>query len=138
RNENVGVFLQRMREIAAEKLAGVDLAPVMVADMELALDSLSFEMLEHLNYLEPTGYGNPRPVFVSRNVKVKSSRAVGKDKSHLKLTVTDGKATLDAIAFRLGHLKPDLPARIDLLYTFEVNEWQGRKSLQLNVKDIKF
>ncbi len=138
RNENVGVFLQRMREIAAEKLAGVDLAPVMVADMELALDSLSFEMLEHLNYLEPTGYGNPRPVFVSRNVKVKSSRTVGKDKSHLKLTVTDGKATLDAIAFRLGHLKPDLPARIDLLYTFEVNEWQGRKSLQLNVKDIKF
>ena len=138
RNENVGVFLKRMREIAAEKLAGVDLRPVMVADMELALESLSFDMLDHLNYLEPTGYGNPRPVFVSRNVKVKSSRTVGKDKSHLKLTVTDGKATLDAIAFRLGHLKPDLPARIDLLYTFEVNEWQGRKSLQLNVKDIKF
>ena len=131
-------FLKRMKEIATEKLAGLDLAPVMVADMELALESLSFEMLDHLNYLEPTGYGNPRPVFVSRNVQVKSSRTVGRDQSHLKLTVTDGKATLDAIAFRLGHLKPDLPARIDLLYTFEVNEWKGRKSLQLNVKDIKF
>ncbi len=138
RNENVGVFLKRMREIAAEKLAGVDLHPVIVADMELALESLSFEMLEHLQYLEPTGYGNPQPVFVSRNVQVKSSRTVGRDQSHLKLTVSDGKATLDAIAFRLGHLKPDLPARIDLLYTFEVNEWNGRKSLQLNVKDIKF
>ncbi len=138
RNENVGAFLKRMREIAAEKLAGVDLRPVLVADMELALESLSFEMLEHLNYLEPTGYGNPRPVFVSRNLRVKSSRTVGKDQSHLKLTVTDEKSTLDAIAFRLGHLKTDLPARIDLLYTFEVNEWNGRKSLQLNVKDIKF
>ena len=138
RNENVGVFLKRMKEIAAKKLADVDLRPVMVADMEVSLSDLSFEMLEHLNYLEPTGYGNPRPVFVSRNVQVKSSRAVGSDKSHLKLAVTDGKATLDAIAFRLGHLKPDLPAKIDLIYTFEVNEWRGRKSLQLNVKDIKF
>ena len=138
RNENVGEFLRRMKEIAAEKLAGVDLGPVLVADMELALESLSFEMLEHLNYLEPTGYGNPRPVFVSRNLRVKSSRTVGKDQTHLKLTVTDGNATLDAIAFRLGHLKADLPPKIDLLYTFEVNEWNGRKSLQLNVKDIKF
>ncbi len=138
RNENVGAFLKRMRKIAEEKLSGVDLRPVMVADMEVSLSDLSFDMLEYLNYLEPTGYGNPRPVFVSRNVQVKSSRTVGSDKSHLKLAVTNGKATLDAIAFRLGHLKPDLPAKIDLIYTFEVNEWQGRKSLQLNVKDIKF
>lgn len=138
RNENVGMLLKRLKEIATEKLAGVDLRPVLVADMELALESLSFEMLDHLNYLEPTGYGNPRPVFVSRNLQVKKSRTVGRDQSHLKLTITDGEATMDAIAFRLGHLKPDLPSKIDLLYTFEVNEWNGRKSLQLNVKDIKF
>ena len=54
------------------------------------------------------------------------------------MTVSDGGVTLDAIAFRLGHLKPELPPRVDLLYTFEINEWNGRKSLQLNVKDIKF
>ncbi len=95
-------------------------------------------MLEDIQYLEPTGYGNPRPIFVTRNVKVKYSRTVGRDNSHLKLTLTDGKVTLDAIAFRLGHLKADLPSHIDLLYTFEVNEWQGKKSLQLNVRDIKF
>jgi len=138
RNENVGALLKRLREIATKKLAEVDLRPVMVADMELPLEALSFEMLDHLNYLEPTGYGNPRPVFVSRNIRVTKSRTVGRDQSHLKLTLADGEATLDAIAFRLGHLKPDLPAKIDLLYTFEVNEWNGRKSLQLNVKDIKF
>ena len=137
RNEKVGVFLQRMRQIAAEQLSGVDLRPVLVADMELPLSALSFELLEHLNYLEPTGYGNPRPVFVSRNLRVKSARTVGRDQSHLKLTVTDGKVTLDAIAFRLGELKTKLTPQIDLLYTFEVNEWNGRRSLQLNVKDIK-
>ena len=138
RNENVGVLLKRLKEIAAEELAGVDLRRVLVADMELALDALSFEMFEHLQYLEPTGYGNPQPVFVSRNLRVASSRTVGKDQSHLKLTVMDGNSRLDGIAFRLGHLKPDLPAKIDLLYTFEVNEWQGRRSLQLNIKDIQF
>ncbi len=138
RNENAGALIQRLQAIAAEELAGVDLRPVLVADMELALDAPNFELLEHLQYLEPTGYGNPQPVFVSRNLRLASSRTVGRDQSHLKLSVTDGKVTLDAIAFRLGHLKPDLPTNIDLLYTFEVNEWNGRKSLQLNVKDIKF
>ena len=138
RNENVGEFLQKMNKIAERDLADVDLHPVLVADMEVPLSDLSFEMLEHLNYLEPTGYGNPRPVFVSRNLSLKSARTVGRDKSHLKLRVSDGKVDMDGIAFRLGHLKPDLPKRVDLLYTFEVNEWQGRKSLQLNVKDIKF
>ena len=138
RNENVGAFLKKMREIAEKELAGVDLRPVLVADMEVPLSELSFEMLDHLNYLEPTGYGNPRPIFVSRGLQVKSARTVGRDKTHLKLKVSDGKVDMDGIAFRLGHLKPDLPAKIDLLYTFEVNEWRGRKSLQLNVKDIKF
>ncbi len=138
RNEYVGEFLQKMKKIAERELAEVDLHPVLVADMEVSLSDLSFEMLEHLNYLEPTGYGNPRPVFVSQDLSLKFAKTVGQDKSHLKLKVSDGKVDMDGIAFRLGHLKPDLPKRVDLLYTFEVNEWQGRKSLQLNVKDIKF
>ncbi|RLB65110.1 MAG: hypothetical protein DRH04_10845 [Deltaproteobacteria bacterium] len=118
-------------------MADVDLHPVLVADMEVPLSDLSFEMLEHLNYLEPTGYGNPRPVFVSRNLSLKSARTVGRDKSHLKLTVGEGAIEMDAIAFRLGYRKKNLPKKIDIIYTFEVNEWRGKKTLQLNVKDIK-
>lgn len=137
KNENVGLLMARLKEIAAEALAEVDLRPVLVIDMEIPLDDLSFESFKHLQYLEPTGYGNPSPVFISRNLRVTSSRTVGSDQSHLKLQVSNGKATLDAIAFRLGHLKPDLPAKIDVVYSFEINEWNGRKSLQLNVKDIK-
>ncbi len=137
RNDKVGVFLQRMRAIAANQLADMELHPVLVADMELSLSDLSFDLLENLRYLEPTGYGNPRPVFVSRGLRVKSARTVGRDQSHLKLSVSDGKTSLDAIAFRLGHLKPNLTPKIDLLYAFEVNEWNGRRKLQLNVKDIK-
>jgi single-stranded-DNA-specific exonuclease len=62
---------------------------------------------------------------------------VGKDSAHLKMSVTDGWITFDAIAFRQGHWLGKLPGRIDVLYTFEKNEFNGRSYLQLNVRDIR-
>jgi single-stranded-DNA-specific exonuclease len=70
-------------------------------------------------------------------VNVKSKRTVGADAKHLKLSLTDGRYTFDAIGFRLGGLFTDLPSQVDVLYTFEANEYNGRTSLQLNLKDIK-
>ena len=53
------------------------------------------------------------------------------------MTVTDGKIDFDAIAFRQGYWQDQLPPYIDLMYTFEINEYNGFESLQLNVRDIK-
>jgi single-stranded-DNA-specific exonuclease len=64
-------------------------------------------------------------------------RAVGREDAHLKMTVTDDRVTFDAIAFRQGHWAGQLPPKIDLMFTFELNEFNGRETLQLNVKDIK-
>ena len=116
---------------------GKEWQPTLVADMEISLPELRPELLKTLNYLQPTGYGNPEAVFVTRDVRVTNSRAVGAEGRHLKLVVTDGYFTYDAIGFRLGHLQPDLPLNVDLIYTFESNEYNGRTSLQLNLKDIK-
>jgi hypothetical protein len=56
----------------------------------------------------------------------------------LKLTFEDPRgAPYDSIGFRLGHLKADLPPRVDILYHLEANEYNGRTSLQLNLKDLK-
>jgi single-stranded-DNA-specific exonuclease len=89
-------------------------------------------------FLEPTGYGNPEAVFVSRNIKVKAARTVGSEGNHLKLTLEDERgASVDAIGFRLGHLKENLPPSLDVLYRFEANEYNGRRTLQLNLKDVK-
>jgi single-stranded-DNA-specific exonuclease len=74
---------------------------------------------------------------VTRNAKVSRFRAVGKDDSHLKLSVTDGRLTYDAIAFRQGHWLENMPRYVDLLYTFELNDFNGRTELQLNVRDLK-
>ena len=138
KNENLPNLVSRLKDIAKDQLEGKDLRQTLTADMEIALEELNFDVLKHLAYLEPTGYGNPDAVFVSRDVKVKSSRTVGAEGRHLKLTLEDSRgATYDSIGFRLGELQPSLPSRVDLMFTLEANEWNGRTSLQLNLKDIK-
>jgi single-stranded-DNA-specific exonuclease len=106
--------------------------------MEVSLEELNFEVLKYLVYLEPTGYGNPEAVFVARDLKVKSSRTVGSEGRHLKLSIQDSSGTIyDCIGFRMGQMQASLPARTDLMFTLEANEWNGRTSLQLNLKDAK-
>ena len=138
KNENLPELVARLKAIAQEKLSGKDLRQTLSADMEVALPELNFDVLKHLALLEPTGYGNPDAVFVSRDVRVKAARTVGADARHLKLSLEDERgAVFDSIGFRLGHLRDSLPARVDVLYSLEANEWNGRTSLQLNLKDVK-
>jgi single-stranded-DNA-specific exonuclease len=136
-NDRLPELLERLREIAAQQLTGLDLRPTLTADAEVSLADLKPDLLQHLDWLQPTGYGNPQASFVSRRLRVINSRPVGKDSAHLKMSVTDGKITYDAIAFRQGHWQNRLPPLVDLIYTFEANEYNGRTYLQLNVKDIK-
>jgi single-stranded-DNA-specific exonuclease len=137
RNENLDELKKRLKSISAQQLGSWDLRQTLNADAEVPLSDLRSELLKHLEYLQPTGYGNPEAVFVTRNVRVIQSRPVGSEGRHLKLAVTDEHVTFDAIGFRLGHLQPNLHPQVDLMYTFETNEYNGRISLQLNVKDIK-
>jgi len=137
RNENLPALVERLQKIASESLAQLDLRPTIHADAEIPLVDLKPEILQDLDQLQPTGYGNPQAVFLSRGLKVRRFRAVGKDGYHLKMTVTDGKVDFDAIAFRQGYWQDQLPLYIDLMYTYELNEYNGTESLQLNVRDIK-
>ncbi len=138
KNKNLSELVSRLKSIAKAQLDGKDLRQTLSADMELSLSELNFEVLKHLSYLEPTGYGNPDPLFVSRTVKVRHARTVGAEGRHLKLTLEDERgAAYDCIGFRLGDLKPSLPPRVDVMYQLEANEWNGRTSLQLNLKDVK-
>lgn len=136
-NERVEELRIRLREIARRELAGKDLTPQMSADAQVNLADLNPQLLAFLDQLQPTGYGNPETYFVARNLTVKSRRAIGSDNRHLKLAVTDGWFTIDAICFRFGHLVTALPPKVDLLFAFERNIYNGQVYLQLNVKDIQ-
>ncbi len=139
RNENLSALVARLKSIAEEKLSKSELKPTVTADMEVSLVDVRPELFEKcLKYLEPTGYGNPNAVFVARNVKVKNARAIGADAKHLKLALEDEVGyTHDAIGFRFGEWQRRMPPRVDILFTYEVNEYNGRVGYQLNLKDIR-
>ena len=136
-NELLPTLIEKIQTIAVEQLSSLDLRPKIYAEIELPLSELKPDLLKYLNWLQPTGMGNPAPIFMSSGLHVTRQRAVGVDGSHLKMSITDGKITYDAIAFRQGYWLAQLPQRIDLMYLFELNEYNGQVSLQLNVKDIR-
>ncbi len=138
RNENLPELVRRLKDFAAERLSAQDLRPTLTADIEVSLTELGPQVIKNLSYLEPTGYGNPDAAFVARNVKVKSFRAVGLEGKHLKLSLQDEKGLIyDAIGFRLGYWLKSMPPRVDILFTYEVNEYNGRVGYQLNLRDLK-
>lgn len=137
RTERLPELTARLQSIAVRELADKDLRPALRADLELPLSDLLPTFLKDIDLLQPTGQDNREASFVSRGVKVKAYRTVGADRKHLKLTLTDGRITYDAIGFRLGHWMEQMPAKVDILYRFERNYYNGRETLQLSLLDLK-
>ncbi len=140
RTENAAALHARLNDIARESFTGLELGPVLHIDYEVALEKLQGEhfpgILDAVDQLEPTGASNPSALFCSRNVRVLRANTVGKGE-HLKLMLGSGSTQLDAIAFRQGALLESLPDYVDIAYTFEINEFNGRSTMQLNVRDIQ-
>lgn len=143
RNEHLPEFIERMTAIARRQLDGQTLIPTLPIDAELPLEVVDWALQENLARLEPTGVANPTPIFASHNVEVIHHRAVGQNGSHLQLRLTGGQpvagahTVLPAIAFGQGEWGQHLPQFIDIAYTIGVNEWNGRRDLQLQIQDLK-
>jgi len=141
RTEHLPELQRRLAELAAEQLNGKELVPTLRADAEVDLRQMSMneaaQLLQQLEFLQPTGQENPEATFISRRLRVVGARAVGADKQHLKISVNDGRITWDAIAFRQGKWVDEMPAAVDLFYSFERNEFNGVVTTQLNVRDLK-
>ncbi len=133
----------RLRALAAERITDAMLVPLLHTDAEVPLSLLSYDLLRVLTLLEPFGQANPQPVLVSRAVLARDVQAIGSEHKHLrlKLAAQPDPATpaLDAIAFGLGHLADALQRHplIDVAYTLDERVWNGTRSLQLNLKDLR-
>jgi single-stranded-DNA-specific exonuclease len=134
----------RLEAIARRELGGQDLVPTLRIDAVVQLSDLDWAMLALLSELEPHGEQNPQPIFISSGLEIKDVRTVGRESQHLKLVVRDPEASgptarslWDAIGFNLGYWASQLPDRVDLAYTFEFNEFNGDRRLQLNIKDLR-
>ena len=116
--------------------------PTLIYDAKVGFEELSPKLLRIINQMAPYGPKNMRPVFVTHGcTDAGGSRAVGEDQIHLKLEVMDPSGlTFQGIGFGLGHhvltIKKQTP--FSILYTLEENHFNGVKSLQIKIKDLKF
>lgn len=133
--ENLGAFQQRLLEVVRTRLTGFDLVPTLEVDALCALTHADWQAARALAQLRPFGHGHPTPTLVSRDVIVRDVRAVGH--GHLRLTLSDGRAVWDAMAFRQAEALADLPPRIDLAYNLEIQHWNGEPRLRLIVRDVR-
>ncbi|KKT45604.1 MAG: Single-stranded-DNA-specific exonuclease RecJ [Candidatus Gottesmanbacteria bacterium GW2011_GWA2_44_17] len=134
--KNLTVLRERLEKLAEDELNEEKLTRTLKIDTEIPLDIVTPETYKQLQQLQPFGFGNPEPVFVTRAMIVESVRLVGADGKHLKLRLS----STDAIAFNMGNLYSQLQhqATVDLAYTIDMNTWNGNSRLQLKVKDIRF
>jgi single-stranded-DNA-specific exonuclease len=138
RREHLEAFAAAFVAEATDRLTPEMKVPVTQADAELELSEVTLEAILELDKLAPYGMAHPAPKFVLRNTTVREATVIGKDKRHAKFRVSDGTRELEAIGFGLGDKVGRVAggSRLEFVGELSVNEWNGRKSPQIIVKDV--
>ena len=140
-SENIETLREKLNRYAKSALSESDTAPELLIDAVVTSQTLSLNLLEDIKKLEPFGAGNPKPIFVTRDLYLRNEPFVMKEK-HLKLHLADkaGKR-FEAVWWdgveksKKQTLTPD--TCIEVAYTAEANTWQGNTRLQLAVEDLR-
>ena len=132
-------FREAFNREARRALEGEDLRPSLRVELEVELGEMTPEVFGFLQYIGPHGIGNPRPVFLAREVELAGPpRVVGAN--HLKLRLRQGEAEMDAIGFSLAdRLDPRAwgGGPVDVVFQLQENEFRGVTSLQASLKDVR-
>ncbi len=136
--ENMGSFREALNSVAHDVLQPLDLIPTLDIDAWVSLKEITPELMKELALLEPYGVGNRKPVFAVKGLKLKAPPKV-MGSNTLKIWVTDGHVTYEAVGFRKAlDYKLDAASSIfDLAFTPSINVWQGQEMVQLQLKDLK-
>src|SRR3989344_2447344 len=137
--DKIEKFCQKFEEIKSPLFTEENLTKKLKVDTEVEFKNLNVELEAEISKFEPTGIGNPTPVFITKNVSVVDARTVGAEGKHLKLTLEKDDKIFNAIAFGKGEIAPLLSPnkKVGIAYNLSLDTWNGNKSLQLKVKDLK-
>lgn len=127
-------FVQRFDAVADGLLSPDDLVPELSVDLRLNPEEISIELAEAIEALAPFGMGNPEPVFMMEGLQVADLRVL--KERHLKLRLTTGKQSMEAIGFNMADGR-DMPEVVAVAFSLQINEWNGRKSVQLRLRDFR-
>lgn len=139
--EKVEVVTQKLFELAKQQIPSELLTPSQLVECELPIQLVNVQLVNMLKSLEPFGNGNPDPVFGLKNLEIFQLYSLGKERKHLKMVVGNSKlgVSFECIAFGMGNMEGQLnkSGTIDIAGTIGINEWNGKKSIQVVVKDIE-
>lgn len=132
---NLDAFRQRLNGIARRCLQDRPLQPPLRIDAEVGLEEVTLLSLTELGHLKPCGMGNPAIQFQSRGIThARPLQRIGSNKQHVKMWLTDGAATHEAVWWNAG--SESLPVgRFDIAYSPLINEFNGRRCVQLKLQD---
>lgn len=138
--ENYQNFKAKFEEVVKNSISKEQLTPEISIDSEIELTDITPKFFRILQQMAPFGPQNMKPVFKTSSVRDNGyGKKVGADQSHLKLNIIYGadKKTYNAIGFGLGDKLKDVENEFDIAYSLEENEWNGYKSIQLVLKDLR-
>ena len=137
KKEHFEEFKARFEEVA--KKANIkEMIPTLYIDEEVKLKDINMDLVKSLSILEPFGEANKVPLFLIRNLKIDSIRALSEGR-HLKLSLRDESMVINAIGFDIGSLAEEykIGDKIDVVGTLEINSFNGFSSVQINIKDLR-
>lgn len=137
KKENFEKFKEEFEQFAKDKHIS-DIIPIISIDEEVPLKDIKIDNVKSLQLLEPYGEANKNPLFLFKNLKINSIRALS-DGKHLKLTLKDDNYIIDAIGFNMGELSNRylLDDKVDIVGTLDINSFNGNENIQITIKDMK-
>ena len=139
KTENIEAFSEKINKYGKEIMGDTNPVPEIRIDCRVSPSTLTIDKIKMLSSMEPFGQGNEEPVFSIGGARILTSMQIGEEKNHLRLQIKKGDSVLSCIAFRMGEYIDELSpgTLIDVAFTPEINTYNGRRSVQLRVRDIK-
>ena len=135
--KNVPEFKRRLSEAIRKQAAPEAFIPTEEYDLELELSEMTEEFVDAFSAMQPTGFGNPAPVFCVRGVHTTDVRTIGKDGAHLRMRLAQGSDMRSAIGFRMGDRADSLPEVIEAIVTLSINVWQDKRNVQCELRQMQ-
>lgn len=143
--DNLEKFKEQIIKNTAARLDAAQLRAKLKIEAELNFADLNFDLLEKINLLAPYGQNNPQPRLLSRNLRIDDIATMGFDNQHIKIRLSQltknvqGAASFWALAFGAAKIYQEFKIGdlVDLVYYLEINEFNGRREIQLKIVDLR-
>ena len=135
---NLKAFSNAFEKVVEQTILPSQLIPEIIIDSEILLQDINLSFYNILNQMEPFGPENMRPVFVARKIYNTGFSKIVKEK-HVKFSIQQGTTTINGIGFNLASKfnLMEMNRPIDVVFTIDINEWNGNSTVQIKVIDFK-